>query len=155
MSKQIQTDLFNDIRKLEQKYSLSYKEIKEILDKKNKICIPFSIFNDRLGSLESIVKYLRENIGLSFKEISFLTNRKIQPIRTTYLRAGQKYSQKFYIREDKTIPLSIIQNRKFSVLENLVLYLLKRNYSPSKISFILRRDYQTIWTIKNRIIKKS
>jgi hypothetical protein len=143
--------LFKDIKKLEKKYSLSYEEIINILGKKEKISIPFSIFNNKLGSLESIVKFLKENLSLNIKEISFLTNRKQQPIRTTYLRASKKYSVKLIADGEKNIPLDVIANNKLSVLENIISYLLSAGYSINEISLILKRDYQTIWTIKNRI----
>ena len=61
---------------------LSYEEILELIKKllkappKEEITIPLSIFkNDYLSALETIVKYLRENLLLSFKQIATLTNR--------------------------------------------------------------------------------
>ena len=122
MKEQLTVNLLKDIKKLEEKYNLSYKEILKILEKKEEIKIPISIFNEKLGSLESIVKYLKDNLNLNYKEISFLTNRKQQPIRTTYLRAKRKHKEDLKIIQDKTIPLETIQDNSLSVLEPFVLF---------------------------------
>jgi hypothetical protein len=147
-------ELYKDIKKLEEKYSLSYKEMLDILGKKSQIDIPLSIFNKTLGSLESIIKYLKEELQLSVKEISFLTNRKQQPVRTTYNRTQKKHPKRLDITAKNSIPITIIQDTKLSVLENLVSFFIKNNYSINQISTLLKRDYKTIWTIKNRIKNK-
>ncbi|MBD3164476.1 hypothetical protein GF323_04700 [Candidatus Woesearchaeota archaeon] len=145
--------LFKDIKNLEQKYRLSYKEILDLAEKKN-IGIPLSIFNKKLGSLESIVKYLKENLKLSIREIAFLTARKEQPIRTTYNRARKKLVPELKAR-GKALPLSIIENKSLSVLESIVAHLLSYNYTLNQVSSILKRDYKTVWTIRQRINNKT
>ena len=147
--------LFEEIKEIEKKYSLNYEEIYQIIKNKDTISIPIDIFNEKLGSLETIVKYLKENRGLNIQEISFLTNRKPQSIRTTYNRSQKKLTEKLMFSSQKTIPMNVLCNDSFSVLENLVLYLLNSNYSLTKISKILKRDYKTIWTITHRIKNKK
>jgi hypothetical protein len=53
------------------------------------------------------------------------------------------------------LPVSIIAERKMSVLESLVFHL-KKKYSLSyhDISLLLRRDERTIWTVYQRALKK-
>ncbi len=146
--------LFKDIKKLEEKYSLSYQEILKIIEKRE-ATIPLSVFNEKLGSLESIVKYLRENKGMSLKQISILTQKKIQPIRTTYNRSKKKHPGKLSLQKGKQFPVHILQNSTHSVLENIVSYLLDENYTLQEISLVLQRGYKTIWTIKDRLQRRK
>ncbi|MBR9699509.1 helix-turn-helix domain-containing protein [Candidatus Woesearchaeota archaeon] len=145
-------EIKQDLKRLEKKYDLNAKEILNIIGKET-TKIPFSIFNMRLGSLEGIVKYLDEN-GFSLKEISYLLNREVKPLRTTLGRANRKYPWELDKSSKKTIPISIFQNKKLSVLENLISHLHKKGFTLTEISGILKRDYQTIWTVMQRIKKK-
>ena len=53
--------------------------------------IPSEIFRNRdLAVLESLVKYLRESLGLSYAEIASLLNRDDRTIWTVYSRAKKK-----------------------------------------------------------------
>jgi len=55
------------------------------------VLVPCSVFKDRRMSLfEALVKYLRENEKLSFKEISVLLNRDTRNIWTVYNRGKKK-----------------------------------------------------------------
>ena len=59
-------ELYNEFLDfLKQKYNIKGKEL-EKLSASKEITIPVSIFNETLGPLESIVKYLKENLNLSF-----------------------------------------------------------------------------------------
>lgn len=138
------------------------KEILEIVRKSIKaeekpIEIPASIFNnDGLSALETIVKFLRENLELSFREISQLTGRNDIPLRITYNNSRKKLSQRFSELDSKyLIPISLLKNKKLSVLENIVSFL-KEEFSLSlhQIALILNRDDRTIWTVHSRAKKK-
>ncbi|MBI2105571.1 hypothetical protein HYT56_01905 [Candidatus Woesearchaeota archaeon] len=138
------------------------KELASYLSKKYKIkleteiYIPTSIFNEKLGTLEAIVKYLKENLNLRASEISSELKKKYSTISTTYQRASKKHSKKFLIKEFKfSIPVKILRNKKFSTLELAVSYL-KENYdlTLTEISKLLHRDPKTIWTIYSRYKKK-
>jgi len=141
--------LWEDIRKLEKKHSMSYEEIACILNKES-IGLPVSIFSDRRGSFESIVKYLIED-NLSVRDVALLTGRKQQEIRTTYNRARKKSRERLDTTGRERIPLSLLSDRKFSVLEHLVKHLLSNGHSLKETAAILKRNYQTIWTIKKRL----
>src|SRR3989338_1567701 len=53
--------------------------------------IPVGVFaNDSLGSLEAIVKYLKENSKLKFSKIAKLLNRSSKTIWATYHNAVKK-----------------------------------------------------------------
>lgn len=142
---------------------LSPEEIIEFVNKslkveaKEEVKVPISVFkNDKLGSLETIVKYLRENLLLSFKQIASLTNRNDVALAVSYRNAKKKLSDRF-VEEISPyhIPISILQNRKLSVLENIVSYL-KDTFGLAyhKIALLLNRDDRTIWTVYQRAKKK-
>jgi len=143
---------------------LSSQDIIELINKqlkvttKEEIKVPISVFhNDYLGSLETIVKYLRENLLLSFKQISALTNRNEVALAVTYRNSKKKLEAKF-IEEFShySIPVSILKDRKLSVLENIVSYL-KDNFGLNyhKIALLLNRDDRTIWTVYKRAKDKK
>ncbi len=141
------------------------QEIIELVNKilkvpvKEEIKVPISVFkNDYLSSLENIVKYLRENLLLSFKQIASLTNRNEIALAVTYRNAKRKLAEKFVITEISpySIPPTILQDRNLSVLENVVAYLKDTfglNYHS--IAVLLNRDDRTIWTVYQRAKKKK
>jgi len=149
-----------DLVLLEKESKISFDEIITILnkrkeDRKNKT-LPVSIFNKELSSLETIVKYLKENLGLNYKEIAFLLNRNYNPIAITYRKSKIKFSKRLDDSSEKKIPVEIFRNAKLSVLENLVAYLkenLMLNYR--QIAILLHRDERTVWTVYQRALKKK
>ena len=55
------------------------------------VLVPCSVFKDRrMSPFEALVKYLKENERLSFKEISVLLNRDTRNIWTVYNRGKRK-----------------------------------------------------------------
>ncbi len=145
---------------------VSPKEIIELINNqlkekdkgKEEIKIPLSIFkNDVLGSLENIVKYLRENLLLSFKQIAALSNRNEATLAVTYRNAKRKLAEKFVVTEISpySFPVSILQDRNLSVLENIAAHLkdtFALNYHS--VALLLNRDDRTIWTVYQRARKK-
>ena len=126
---------------------------------KQEVKVPISVFqNDFLGSLETIVKYLRENLLLTFKQISSLTNRDPIALAVTYRNAKKKMEAKFIeaALSPYYIPVSILQDRNLSVLENIVSYL-KDTFGLAyhKIALLLNRDDRTIWTVYQKAKKKK
>lgn len=147
------------------KQGLSPEEIISLVNEslkvevKEEVKVPISVFkNDKLGALETIVKYLRENLLLSFKQIGALTNRNEVALAVSYRNARLKLEAKFVVEEISpySIPVSILQDRKLSVLENIVSYL-KDNFSLAyhKIAVLLNRNDRTIWTVYQRAKKKK
>lgn len=119
------------------------------------IFIPLSIFNKRLSSLEVISKYLFENMHLSLKKISELLNRSNRNIWNSYNRSKKKFSKELAVKESILIPISILRNLDFTLLEIIVSYL-KENLELTyhKIAVLLQRDDRTIWTVYSRMKKK-
>ena len=122
--------------------------------------LPVSIFNQKLSALETIVKYLVENKNMQKNKIAIETNRNINTIWTTYNNASRKEKKKLIITkkesEDLFIPLTILKNRKFSTLENIIVYLKKECMLGFKeISRLLKRKESTIRTTYNRAKKKK
>ncbi len=145
------------------KQGLSSEEIVSLVNKllkvqgKEEVSIPVSVFkNGHLGSLETIVKYLRENLLLSFKQIAALTNRNGASLAVSYRNAKRKLKDEFVVGDSPySIPISILQNRNLSVLENIVSYL-KDTFELSyhNVAVLLSRNDRTVWTVYQRAKKK-
>ena len=124
---------------------------------KEEVNIPISVFkNDKLSCLETIVKYLRENKLLAFKQIGSLTNRNEVALAVTCSNARKKLEAKFAEEiSPYAIPVSILKDRNLSVLENVVSYL-KDTFGLTyhSIAVLLNRDDRTIWTVYQRARKK-
>lgn len=110
--------------------------------------IPLAIFsNDKLSSLETIVKFLKENRGNGFSEIATMLNRDPRTIWATYAKARGK--QKAVFKETESayhIPLSIVKNRTLGVLESICMYMKDSlGLTYHEIAVALRRNDRTIW----------
>jgi len=142
------------VGELKETYHLSESEIIETISKED--YVPVTIFNDTLSSYEAIAKFLKENKGKKLREIAALTGRSSASIWQTYRNAHKKYKRKLQIKETRfLIPLRIISEKKFSILESIVVYLKEKfglNYR--QIGKLMHRDERTIWTVYNRGIKK-
>jgi len=118
------------------------------ISRNKNIYIPVDLFsNRRLGILEIVVKYLKENHFLSYAEIAKLTGRNPRTIWTTYNNVQRKYRDSFDEKETEImIPCSIFVNRTQGPLEALVCYL-KDNCEMNckQISLALNRNYNTVW----------
>ena len=149
-------ELFNEFLEfLKNKYNVKDQDLRKTSTSKE-IKIPLSIFNDKLGPLESIVKYLKEDLELSYEEIAKLLYRNKSPIIVTYRNSIKKFKDKLDIKSDFFIPISIFSNLKLSVLETIVKHLKEKlNLTYHNIAVLLKRDDRTIWTIYSRAIKKD
>lgn len=143
---------------IQKQYGIKTEELISTINEKTDIMlIPIQIFKRRkLSPFECIVKYLKENLNKSYIEIAKLTNRHYKTVWTTY-RNTEKKSQDGFIINDTNykLPLSIINDRKYSNLEIIVKYL-KEEYGLSKkeISRLMVRSESTIATISMRASKK-
>ena len=73
------------------KKGLSYSEIFEMMKEDNLDSIPIAILQNRkLGVLQSIVIYLKDEKKLSFHDIAKLLKRDDRTIWTTYKQAKKK-----------------------------------------------------------------
>ena len=141
---------------LKEKYNLSEAGIVEAIHREEEN-ITVTIFNDKISPFESIVKFLKENKGKKLSEIAKLTGRTTGSVWQTYDHAYKKYKEKLMpATTEFIIPLNTIAEKKFSILESIVIYL-KDNYNLSyrKIGKLLQRNERTVWTVYNRGMKKS
>ena len=121
--------------------------------------IPISIFNnDKLSALETISKYLIENIGLRYCDVANLTNRNDRTIWGAFNRANKKMKGCFLGGGDNglRIPISVLQDRSLSVLESIIKYLHEElNLRYFRIALLINSDQRTVWTVYRRVIKKK
>ena len=151
-------ELRHIIEEYKAKHKLNTYEIIDLILSKPTVeksfdSIPASTFrNTKLSGLEIIVKYLRENFALKYKEIAKLLNRNIGTITSSYRKSLEKHPEKLTISESKLkIPLSIFSDRKLSVLEHISVYLKdKCSLKLKEIAVLLNKDQRTIWTCYNR-----
>jgi len=119
------------------------------------LSLPITIFTNKLGGLEGIAKYLKENLGLTYHEIAELLSRDDRTIWTSYNKSIKKQPTKLIVRKTLVfIPTSIFKNRKLTILEAMVVYLKDKGMKYVEIAKLLGRDQRNIWTIYNRAIKK-
>lgn len=118
------------------------------------ISLPLSIFRNGLSGLEAISKHLKDN-GLRYCDIAKLIGRDDRTVWNAYNSAQEKDNESTVEESKLFVPLHIFNNRMFSVLENLSVYLkeeLRLRYCD--IANLLRKDQRTIWTAYNRAKKK-
>ena len=157
-------DLVYDFKEVIKKYNLSSNQIRSLfkddyhhLFDKSKDFIPLCVFfNDELSSLETIVKYLKEELVMKFCDIARLLNRDEKTIWATYNNAKKKKSEHFILSDSKYfLPTSIFKNRAFGVLGCVVKYLKdEAHLSYHEIGVLLKRDDRTIWTTYKRVLSK-
>jgi len=145
------------LSKLKQEQIISLFD--DFLDKKDKldVKIPISILGNRkLSCLESVIKFLREEVDLSNSQVSKILARSPQTCWTTYRNAVKKLParSKFDFSEND-IPVSVIRNNKLSVLESIVVFLAGKYLSFHEIALLLNRDDRTIWTVHKRAMTKN
>ena len=131
------------------------KELKEREQKRKEV--PVSIFdNDSLSCLEAMTKYLKEDMGLDYKQISSLLYRNYDPIAITYRRSKKKHPSSLKTDSQYNIPLNIFRKTNLSVLENITSYMKDSlGLTFHEIAQILKRDDRTIWTVYQRASKKK
>jgi hypothetical protein len=145
------TELKGVMLSIEQRYKLSPTEIMDMAVEP-KDTIPLSIFSNRkLGVLEALVKYMKENMGMGYAQISKVLKRDNRTIWATYDNALKKDPmRKEYADQSRPIPISIFADRSQGVLETLAKHCSTHGLSNAKIAHLLSRDNRTIWTVLNR-----
>ena len=144
------------IPQLVKQLHLSEREMLTLV-KQEEVIIPIGIFNERVSCLEAIVKYLREEKLWSINEISNQLGRSNKTIWATYYNAIKKYKQKYKLSvSDYFIPLSLLKERKLSILETIILHLREIcDLSYTDIAEFLKRDYKTIWGTYQKAKKRQ
>ena len=119
--------------------------------------IPISIFNPYLGALESVVKYMREELLLDYGSIASILGRNKGPIGLTYRRAKKKLKVRLDKSSKQSIPFDALRANKkndFSVFESLAYYLAKTGHDWHDIARIMHRHDKTVWTVLDRAKRK-
>jgi len=122
----------------------------------NKSAIPLSILSTgKLSVQEAIIKYFRENLSFSYKQIADALNKNPGPIGVSYRTAKRKYPSSLPVSfEQGFIPLGIFANCK-SVFATCVKYLIENEgFKIKQVATLLKRHYVTIWTVYSRVKKK-
>ena len=144
--------LLGELRK---EYKTTRKEIINIIEKEDNIEIPLGIFSGELGGLESVVKYMKENLYMNYKEISEKLNRNERTIWSAYRKALEKANGRTFIKNiNILIPIELLGDRKFTILESVIVYLKNKGLRYSEIAEFLERDQRNIWTIYSRAVRK-
>ncbi|MCK4521199.1 MAG: hypothetical protein KAU20_01405 [Nanoarchaeota archaeon] len=145
------------LNNIKRKYNIKEKQVIDILYQKGKyISIPVYVFATKLSPLESIVKYLKEELDLSFNEIAALLNRDSTTIWTTYNNAKQKIKERFAAKKSKyALILASFSDRRLSILESVSEHLHEDcNLKFHDIAVLLNKNDRTIWTTYHRAKKK-
>ncbi len=144
------------IKEMKDKHELSREDVIKLVELKEKKNIPITIFINKLGVLESLVKYLKENLNMNYKEISRLLERDERTIWTSYNKAVKKQKEPIVIKETNIfLPIEIFKNRKFTPLEAIISYLRERNLKFSEIAELLQRDQRNIQKAYSNVIEKK
>jgi len=142
------------IKEMRKKYKLTRREVMELSEIK-KMSIPSSVFSEKIGGLEALTKYMKENLEMTYSEISKELDRDQRTIWTAYQKAKEKQPEPIKTKKTKTmIPLSIFKNKELTVLESIIVYLKEKGMKYSEIAEMLERDQRNIWTIYSRAKKK-
>ncbi len=137
--------------RLRKEFELSNSDVLYLLNKEE-VMVPVNVFNNKLGSLETVVKCMKENLDMDFNKIAALVNRDAKTIWQAYTHAKKKLPEKFAAGPSEYyLPASIIKNRRLSVLENIVVYLHEEfNLKFTVIAKLLDRGNTTICTVYSR-----
>ncbi len=126
------------------------------LQPQESITVPVGIFSAKLGTLEAVTKYLKENKELRLYRIATLLKRDPRTVWGAYQSSTQKSPEPFAISPDRAqenleLPLEIFTDRALGMLESLTWYMRERlGMHYTAIAKIIRRDYSTVWTACTR-----
>ena len=153
-SKEKETIINQLIKAVQEEYKVSRRDVLSLIRKE--IEIPINTFSKELGALESIVKYMKENLNMKYNEIAKELGRDERTIWTAYKKATEKQKEPFKIkRTEIIIPVSIFKDERLTILESIILYIKEKEMKFSEIAKLLERDQRNIWTIYSRAIKKT
>ena len=141
------------IKQIKKRYRINNKELAGLVEVRRKLEIPLSIFSKKLEALESISKYMKENLNMNYHEIASFLARDDRTIWTVYNRTKKKHSPAIKIKEGMVLPISIFKE-KLTILESIVLFLKNRKMRYVEIAKLLSRDQRNIWAIYSRAEKK-
>jgi hypothetical protein len=135
------------LTELKENHSASAEEIINIVNKEQ-LFIPVSIFRreNKIGALESLCKYMKENLNLKFSEIARIISRDERTVWTAYKKATDKKTDRFEIKSEEIfMPLEKFLKEK-TALASIILFL-KDKHTNTEIARILNRDPRNIHSI--------
>lgn len=139
---------------LQERYHADASSLFELLS--DEVYVPVTVFGSRLSALETITKYLHENLKVPYKKIAQLLNRSEKTVWQAHHFAKKKVPEKLAVAKSPyLIPVSALSNRRYSTLESVVLCLKTYGLRLSDIARLLERDQRTIWTVHSRARKKA
>jgi DNA-binding NarL/FixJ family response regulator len=125
--------------------------IKEYKQQKKIQYAPLFIFSNRkLGVLEAVVKYLRENANLNYHQIALMLKRDDRTIWCSYNNASKKMKEKFSDNYEHNVDIEIFSDRALSPLKSLIVHLKDSGFTFKQIALMLNRSYKTIWITYNK-----
>jgi len=135
--------------------------IKTFQETKGEISVPLSIFSTSLPPAEALCSFLRENKKLSYKEIAVLIGRNEKSVwavcrRTAENRQKGKKGFPALSRKEHLLPISIFQDRSYSILESVLSYL-RTTYrlSNPQIAALLKKSPNSIAVLMKRAREKQ
>jgi hypothetical protein len=145
-----------------ERHNISFEEVFELLsklrEKKKVTLVPSFILRDRkLGILECVTKYIKEEFRLSYHQIAVLLKKDDRVVWVTYNKAIKKKKEKFIVEKPNSwLPISIFTDKNLGPLEAIAIYLKdKVNLSFNEIAKLLNRDNRTIWACYHKRKKKN
>ena len=116
--------------------------------------VPVTVFATRLSPAEALVKYLKEQ-GLRLTDIGRVLNRDQRGIWSTYRRASLKHPEVLVLSPAQaSVPVSLFQDRKLSVLEHVVHHFREKDVQVKVIASWLGKNPSTIASVHHRARKK-
>jgi len=137
------------------KHSISYEDLLGLVVG-GRDRVPVTIFSRKLSSLEAIARYLKDELCLSHHKIAELLGRDERNIWHSYHDSLKKHPEALAAGPAQFfIPLKIFAEKKFSILESIVVHL-RHEYSLSyrQISALVQRNEKTVWTVYSRAKKR-
>jgi hypothetical protein len=141
------------IENFSEKHHIPFDEVLKLLSElrareKSAFIIPSFILREKkLGILESVTKYLKEEFKMSYHDVAKLLKRDERVVWVTYNKAIRKKRGKLVVKEPNYwLPVSIFTDKNLGPLESIALYLRdKAHLSFNEIAKMLDRDNRTIW----------
>ncbi len=145
---------FSIIYYLQETFNISDKETRKLILENLNINLPISLFKNKRGTLDLLVKYLKDYKLLKNNEIALLLNKSQKTISQACSRI--KDIEITYTRDEYDIPLKIFSDNRYSLLENLVAFLKdSTGYRYVDIAELLSLNQKTVWCTYNNKMKKD
>lgn len=144
-------EILGFVEKLRRKYGISRSEIAKLAAPKE-LKIPVTIFLNKVGGLEAVCKYMKDQLHMNYHEISTVLKRDERTIWSAYKKATEKKAKLEIKKTDIFIPSSIF-SKKLTILESTIAHLKDKGLKYSEIGRLLNRDQRNIWSTYSKVVK--